>query len=118
MTCLVYISLNLSSLEFDELLEFLSLSFTEFEKFSAIHFFKDFIYSFLERGEGREEEKERDTSMCERNIDLLPLAHAYTTYWAQAFTLTWNQTGNLLLCGTMPNQLNLYQPGLSYYFFK
>ena len=34
---------------------------------------KDFYcYLFLERGEGRE--KGRETSVCERNIDLLPLS--------------------------------------------
>ena len=33
-----------------------------------IPFFKDFIYLFLEKGEGREEERERNT-------DQLPLAH-------------------------------------------
>ena len=36
-------------------------------------FFKDFIYLFLERGEGRKGERER-----ERNIDWLPLVCTLT----------------------------------------
>ena len=41
-------------------------------------FFKAFIYLFLEKGEGREKTREKETSMCKRNIiDRLPL-HAPT----------------------------------------
>ena len=34
------------------------------------HVLKDFIHLFLERGEGREEERERNINVC------LPLSHA------------------------------------------
>ena len=37
-------------------------------------FLKDFIYVYLERGEGREK-RGRETSMCERYIYWLPLTH-------------------------------------------
>ena len=42
----------------------------------VLFFFKDFIYLFLDRGEGREKkgEKARETSMCERYI--YHLSHA------------------------------------------
>ena len=42
----------------------------------VILFIKDFIYLFLERGEGREKERERNSSV--RNIDRLPHVHAPT----------------------------------------
>ena len=37
-------------------------------------FFQDFIYLFVERGEGREKERERSMDVQERNIDRLLLA--------------------------------------------
>ena len=60
------------------------------------NFLRDFIYLFLERGEERE-----------RNIDVLPLARALTrdqpaTQWVCA--LNRNQTSDLSLCRTTPNQ--------------
>ena len=59
---------------------------------------KDFIYLFLERGEGREKERERN--MCERNINQLPLTRPQLGTWraTQACALTGNQTGDLLVC--------------------
>ena len=53
---------------------------------SLFFFFKDFIYLFFERGEGKEKERER-------NIDVwLPLAHLQqeTQPATQAWTLTEN----------------------------
>ena len=39
----------------------------------------DFIHLFLEEREGRENERERKVnSMCERNINPLPLTHTLT----------------------------------------
>ena len=35
--------------------------------------FKDFIYLFLERGEGREKQRKRNIDVCERYINVLPL---------------------------------------------
>ena len=51
-----------------------------------------FIYLFLERGVGREKERER-------NIDRLPLAHPRPGTWpsTQTCALTGNQTGDLLV---------------------
>ena len=63
-------------------------------------FFKDFIYLFLERGKGREKEREG-------NIDQLLLEHTQlgTEPTTQACALTGDQTSDLLLCGMMPNEL-------------
>ena len=60
-------------------------------------FFKDYIYLFLERGRKRG----RETSMRERYIDWLPLAHPQVGTWlgtwlsTQACALTGNRTGGL-----------------------
>ena len=64
-------------------------------------FFKDIIYLFLLRGEGREKEKER-------SIYLLPLVHPQLWTWpaTQACALTWNRTCDLLVCRTMLNPLS------------
>ena len=61
-------------------------------------FFKDFIHLFLERGEGREEEREIER---ERNINVwLPLMcpPMGTQPETQAWALTGNQTGDPLVC--------------------
>ena len=63
----------------------------------CLHFFKRF-YLFLERGEGREKEREG-------NIYQLPLAHTLTPA-TQACAQIRNRTSDLLLCGTTPNQLS------------
>ena len=50
------------------------------EKWTKLSFFKkDFIYLFLEKGEGRQKGKE--TSMWERNIDWLPLTCPQPGTW-------------------------------------
>ena len=60
--------------------------------FLSFIFLKIFIY--LQRGEAREKE----TSMCKRYTDWLPLTHPQTGTWptAQACALTGNQTGDAL----------------------
>ena len=59
--------------------------------------FKDLTYLVLERGEGKDKERERN--ICKRNINQLPLTHPKlgsrpTTH---ACALTGNQTSNLLV---------------------
>ena len=51
--------------------------------------------------------RKRETSMCERNIDGLPLARPNPGTWPtlQACALTRNQTSDLLVCGMTPNPL-------------
>ena len=57
-------------------------------------FFKDFIYSFLERGEEKENERERNINVW------LPLVHPILRTWpaTQACALTGNWTGDPLVC--------------------
>ena len=56
--------------------------------------FKDSIYLFLERGEGREKEREKNTNVW------LPLEHPLLGTWpaTQALALTGNQTSDPLVC--------------------
>ena len=44
--------------------------------------FLDFIYLFSERGAKRGTKRGRETSICERNIDELPLICTPTRAWA------------------------------------
>ena len=68
--------------------------------FFFLSFFSDFIYLFLERGEGREKERER-------NINQLPPTHPPLGTWpaTQARALTGNGTSDLPVCGTMLHPL-------------
>ena len=69
--------------------------------------FKNRIYLFLEEGkEGRK--RGRETSMCERNIDQLPLICPHPRNWpkTQGYALSRNPTSDLLLCRVMPNPLS------------
>ena len=52
--------------------------------------------------------RRRETSMCKRNMHLLPLPCPQLRTWptTQACALTGNRTSNLSLCGTMPSPLN------------
>ena len=63
-----------------------------------VNFFEGFIYLFLERGEGREKERER-------NIDQVPLTPSHPGTWltTQTCTPTENQTSDLYVCRMMPN---------------
>ena len=76
-------------------------------------FFKDFIYLFLEReGEGGRT-RGRETLMCKRGIDRLPLTCAPTgdqSHNPGAFP-DWESNANLPLCGMAPNQLSLTGQG-------
>ena len=67
----------------------------------SFFFFQDFIYLFLERGKGREKERER-------NIDRLPLACSQLGAWpkTQTCALTRNRTKDLSFCGMTPNPLS------------
>ena len=47
---------------------------------SSFFFPKGFIYLFLERREGREK-RGKETSMCERNINWMPLAYHQPGTW-------------------------------------
>ena len=68
----------------------------------SFSFLKDFIYLFLEKGEGRE--RERETLMGERaSHQLLPVWAPAGRPAHQACAPTRNRTGDLSLCGTTPN---------------
>ena len=72
------------------------------------NFFKDFIYLFLDRGEGRE-----------RNINVwLPLEHPLLGTWPAtlACALTGNQTGDPLVCGPALNLLSHTSQGYLFNF--
>ena len=62
--------------------------------FNLYYFLKDFMYLFLEKGEGREKERERNISVW------LPLTRSKlgTGYATQAHVLTGNRTSNPLVC--------------------
>ena len=64
-------------------------------------FFKRF-YLFLDRGEGREKERERNINVW------LPLVHPQLGTWpkTQAYALTGNRTGNPLVCRPELNPLS------------
>ena len=64
-----------------------------------IYFEKYFIYLFLERGEGREKKRERNTDVLEINLPVeshLPPTEDLTQ--TQACALTGNRTSNLSVC--------------------
>ena len=67
-----------------------------------LSFFKDFIYLFLERGERREKERERNISVW------LPLIHPLLGTWptTQDCALTGNQTGDPLVLRPALNPLS------------
>ena len=73
-------------------------------------FLKDFIYLFLERGEGREKERER-------NINQLPLTCPQLGTWpaTQACALTRNRNRDLSVSSQVNGQTTEpRQPGLNY----
>ena len=75
--------------------------------FYFILFFKDFIYFFLERGEGREKERERNISVW------LPLACAPLGTWPTtwAYALPGNRTCDPLVCRPALNPLSYTSQG-------
>ena len=77
-------------------------------------FFKDFIYLFLERGEGREK-------VTERNINVwLPLVCPLLGTWAatQVCALTGNRTQGPLVCRPALNPLSYMSQGFLRYFYS
>ena len=69
---------------------------------------KDFIYLFLERGEGREKERKRNISVW------LPLAHPQLGTWraTQACALTGDQTGDPSVSRSVLNPLSQPSQGV------
>ena len=67
-----------------------------------VHFFKDFIYLFLDRGEGREKERKRSIRVW------LPLPYPPPGAWptTQACALTGNPTGDSLVHRPVLNPLS------------
>ena len=77
-------------------------------------FKKDFIYCLEEGKEGRD----RETLMCERNINQVSLVHPQLGPWpsTQACALSGNRTGKLLVCRLMLNPLSHTSQGIFYVF--
>ena len=71
--------------------------------FIFTYFFKDFIYLFLERGEGRGTERERNIDMREkyRPVASHMCPRPGTEPETQACAMTGNLPGSLLLCNQM-----------------
>ena len=65
----------------------------KFDHHSFLFLKKDFIYLFLEKGEGREKERERNINVW------LPLVHPLLGTWpsTQAWAMTGNRTGDPLV---------------------
>ena len=82
--------------------------------FTTIFFLfkKDFIYLFLERGEGREKKREKNINVW------LPLMCPLPGTWpaAQACARTGNQTGDLLVSRAALNPLSHTSQGTSIFF--
>ena len=77
-------------------------------------FFKHFIYLFLERGQGREKERETNVDVWEKHRSFA--SHTPPTgTWpvTQACALTGNQTSDILVCRTMLNPLSHTSQGSS-----
>ena len=77
------------------------------QPYTSEWFLLKIFYLFLERGERRENEEEKHLISWETSIGCL----LYALWWGTELTtqrsaLTRNWTGNLLLWGTMPNQLS------------
>ena len=69
------------------------------------------LFIFREGKGGRK--RGRETSMCERNMNRLPLTRPQPGIWltTQACALTGNQTGNLWVFGSMPYPLSSTSQG-------
>ena len=81
--------------------------------YSYISFFKkDFIYLFLESGEGREKERERNISVW-LLLTCFPLGSWPTT---QECALTGNRTDDPLVCRPAPNPLSHTSQGSTHVF--
>ena len=90
-----------------------SFPFNVTKIFCLFLFFKDFMYLFLERGEGKLKERDRNFTVW------LPLLHPLLWTWplTQACALTGNRTSDLLVCRSVLNPLNHTSQGLSWWYF-
>ena len=81
-------------------------------------FKKIFIYLLLERRERRK--RGRETSVCERHIDPLPLTRLHPGTWptTKACALTRNQTNNLSVLRPVLNPLSHTSLGQTFNFFS
>ena len=80
---------------------------------------KDFIYLFLERGEGREEERERNSNVWDTHqlvANCTPPAGDLAHVLTQACALPGNQTGNPSVCRPALNPLSHTSQGPSYLY--
>ena len=77
-----------------------------------LFFLKDFIYLFLDRGEGREKERERNINVW------FPVAHLLLGAWptTQGWALTGNQTSDLLVLRPAFNPLSHTNQGIFFLF--
>ena len=75
--------------------------------FTGVYIFKDFIYLFLERGEGREKERERDINVW--MFLKRPLLETWPTI--QACALSGNQTSDPLVHRPALNPLSHISQG-------
>ena len=78
------------------------------EGFSFIFLIKDFMYLFLEKGEGREKERERNISVRQKHGSVAFRTCPVT----QARALARNRTRDLFLGRTPPNRLSHTGQGL------
>ena len=81
--------------------------------FKKKKYFKNFIYLFLERGEGREKEREINIRVW------LPLMHPLLGTWpaTQAYALTGNRTSNPLAQRLVLNPLSHTSQGSALLLF-
>ena len=65
------------------------------------------MHLFLERGEGREKERERNINVREKHQLVASCIHLVRD-WTRTpgMCSDWNRTGELLLCEMTPNQLS------------
>ena len=77
-----------------------------------------FIYFFFKRERKGRKKRERETLMCERYIDRLPITHPHLGTWAetQARALTGSQTSDLLVCRLELNPLSHTSQGTNITF--
>ena len=103
---IIYFYFSISNLCAIVIVKFTTLYVTN-STICAITFYFGRLYLFIFRQKGREKERKRNI-MWEKNIDWLPLPHAPTRDQTlnPGSRLDQNQTGDLLLCGTMPNKLS------------
>ena len=90
------------------------------EDTTCLGFFKDFNYLFLERGEGREWERERESidvwethqsGASHRGPDQAPNPPPRHVFWQEI-----EQTNDLSICRMMPNQLSHTSKGWVLFF--